>query len=78
MGVDEKAIAERHRYLTIVADLEQSRVLYLADDLKQESLDGFWPALTLAQGDGITAGAMHNVGDPTCNPRGPICRGRRP
>jgi hypothetical protein len=31
IGVDEKAIAKRHRYLTIVADLAQSRVLYLAD-----------------------------------------------
>jgi transposase len=38
LGVDEKAIAKRHRYLTIVADLEQSRVLYLADDRKQETL----------------------------------------
>jgi transposase len=58
IGVDEKAIAKRHRYLTIVADLEQSRVLYLADDRKQESLDGFWPTLTPAQRDGITAVAM--------------------
>jgi transposase len=40
-GVDEKAIAKRHRHLTIVADLELSRVLYLADDRKQESLNGF-------------------------------------
>jgi len=58
LGVDEKAIAKRHRYLTIVADLAQSRVLYLADDRKQESLDGFWPTLTPAQRDGITAIAM--------------------
>jgi transposase len=58
LGVDEKAIAKRHRYLTIVADLEHSRVLYLADDRKQESLDGFWPTLTPAQRDGITAVAM--------------------
>ena len=58
IGVDEKAIAKRHRYLTIVADLEQSRVLYLADDRKQESLDGFWPTLTPAQRDGISAVAM--------------------
>jgi transposase len=41
-----------------VADLELSRVLYLADDRKQESLDGVWPTLTLAQRDGITAVAM--------------------
>ena len=58
IGVDEKAIAKRHRYLTIVGDLEQSRVLYMADDRKQESLDGFWPTLTPAQRDGITAVAM--------------------
>jgi transposase len=58
IGVDEKAVAKRHRYLTIVADLEQSRVLYLADDRKQESLDGFWPTLTSVQRDGILAIAM--------------------
>src|SRR5215813_13934393 len=55
LGVDEEAIAKRHRYLTIVADLEQSRVLYVAGDRKQASLDGFWPTLTPAQRDGITA-----------------------
>lgn len=27
LGADERAIAKRHRYLTITADLEQSRVL---------------------------------------------------
>ena len=58
LGVDEKAIAKRHRYLTVVADLERSRVLYLADDRKQASLDGFWPTLTPAQREGITAVAM--------------------
>jgi transposase len=58
IGVDEKAIAKRYRYVTIVADLEQRRVLYLADDRKRESLDGFWPTLTPAQRDGITAVAM--------------------
>jgi hypothetical protein len=63
IGVDEKAIAKRHRYLTIVADLEHSRVLYLADDRQPESLDGFWPTLTAAQRDGITAVAM-DMGEP--------------
>jgi transposase len=58
IGVDEKAIAKRHRYLTVVADLERHRVLYLADDRQQASLDGFWPTLTPAQRDGITAVAM--------------------
>ena len=49
------AIAKRHRHLTLVADLEQSRVLYVADDRKQASLDGFWPTLTPAQRNVITA-----------------------
>lgn len=58
LGVDEKAIAKRHRYLTVVADLDRSRVLYLADDRKQESLDGFWATLTPEQLAGIQAVAM--------------------
>lgn len=58
LGVDEKAIAKRHRYLTVVADLDRGRVVYLADDRKQESLDGFWQTLTPAQREGITAVAM--------------------
>ena len=58
LGVDEKAIAKRHRYLTVVADLDRGRVLYLADDRKQESLDGFWETLTPAQREGIEAIAM--------------------
>src|SRR5712692_1904998 len=58
LGVDEKAIAKRHRYLTVVADLDRSRVLYLADDRKQESLDGFWATQTPAQRAGLEAIAM--------------------
>ncbi|WP_447975542.1 ISL3 family transposase [Nitrospira sp. Kam-Ns4a] len=58
LGVDEKAIAKGHRYLTVVADLERSRVLYLAEDRRQESLDGFWGTLTPEQREGIAAIAM--------------------
>jgi transposase len=58
LGVDEKAIAKRHHYLTVVADLDRSRVLYLAEDRKQESLDAFWTTLTPAQREGIEAIAM--------------------
>jgi len=42
----------------VVADLDQGRVLYLADDRRQESLDGFWGTLTPAQREGIQAVAM--------------------
>jgi transposase len=58
LGVDEKAIAKRHRYLTVVADLDRKQVLHLADDRKQESLDGFWTTLSPAQRDGVAAVAM--------------------
>jgi transposase len=58
LGVDEKAIAKGHRYLTVVADLERSRVLYLAEDRTQASLDGFWSTLTPEQRGGIEAIAM--------------------
>lgn len=58
LGVDEKAVAKRHRYLTVVADLDRSRVLHLAEDRRQESLDAFWGTLTPAQREGIAAIAM--------------------
>jgi transposase len=44
--------------VTIVPDLDRPRLLYLADERKQASLDGFWPTLTPAQREGITAVAM--------------------
>lgn len=58
LGVDEKAFRKRHRYVTIVTDLDRGRVLYVAKDRKQASLDGFWGTLTEAQRDGIQAVAM--------------------
>lgn len=64
LGVDEKAVAKRHRYLTVVADLDRQRVLYLANDRKQDSLDGFWGTLTPEQRAGIDAVAM-DMGEPS-------------
>jgi transposase len=58
IGVDEKAFRKGHRYLTLVNDLVRSRVLYIAEERKQSSLDGFWPTLTDEQRDGIQAIAM--------------------
>jgi len=42
LGVDEKAFRKGHKYMTVVNDLTRRRVLYVAEDRKQESLDGFW------------------------------------
>ena len=58
LGVDEKAFRKGHRYATLVTDLERSRVLYVAEDRKQSSLDGFWPTLNAEQQAGIRGVAM--------------------
>jgi len=49
VGVDEKAFSRGQSYVTLVTDLDRSRVLYVAADRKQSSLDGFWPTLTAEQ-----------------------------
>ena len=56
--MDEKAFRKGHKYLTVVNDLTRGRVLYVAEDRKQESLDGFWGTLTDAQQAGIEVVAM--------------------
>ena len=58
LGIDETAFARRHQYVSVVTDLEQSRVLYVADDRRQESLDGFWTHLSAAELAAIEAVAM--------------------
>lgn len=58
LGIDEKAFRKGHKYFTLVNDLERSRVLYVAEDRKQSSLDGFWETLTVEQRDHIQAVAM--------------------
>jgi len=40
LGVDEKSFRKGHKYLTLVTDLARGRVLYVAADRKQSSLDG--------------------------------------
>jgi len=59
VGVDEKSSQRRHDYVTVVNDLEGSRVLFVADDRKQESLEAFWATgLTAAQRTAIEGIAM--------------------
>lgn len=58
IGVDEKAFRKRHRYVTLVTDLDRGRVLYVAKDRKQSSLDGFWETLSTEQLDSIEAVAI--------------------
>lgn len=58
IGVDEKAAAKGHRYLTLVCDLDEGTVEHIAEDRKQESLDGYYAALSQEQLNGIEAVAM--------------------
>jgi transposase len=66
LGIDEKAFRKGHRYFTLVNDLEQSRVLYVAEDRTQASLEGFWLTLTKEQQASIQAVAM-DMWDPYVN-----------
>jgi transposase len=58
IGIDEKAFRKGHTYLTLVNDLVGHRVLYVAPERKESSLDGFWASLTAEQLEGIEAVAM--------------------
>jgi transposase len=58
IGVDEKAAAKGHRYLTLVCDLDEGTVEHIAEDRRQESLDGYYAGLTKEQLDGLEAVAM--------------------
>jgi transposase len=58
LGIDEKAFQKGHRYFTLVNDLVRGRVLYVAEDREEKSLDGFWSTLTRPQIQSIEAVAV--------------------
>jgi transposase len=58
IGVDEKAAAKGHTYLTLVCDLEQGTVEPSADDRQPASLDTYSTSLSDAQRAGLEAVAM--------------------
>jgi transposase len=58
IGVDEKAFRKGHRYHTIVCDLEQATVEFVAEDRRVESLGAFYDQLTPAQRDALAGVAM--------------------
>jgi transposase len=58
IGVDEKAAAKGHDYLTLVCDLERSSVEYVGRDRKWESLASYFESLTAHQLKSITGIAM--------------------
>jgi transposase len=49
LGVDEKAIAKGHQYMTLVCDLQQASVEYIGEDRKEESLTAYFAAFDQEQ-----------------------------
>jgi transposase len=66
IGVDEKSFTRGHRYFTLVNDLDRARVLHVAEERTETSLDGFWTSLSQAQISGVKAVAM-DMWDPYVN-----------
>lgn len=58
IGVDETSFQKRHEYVTVVCDLLGERVLYVADDRRETSLDRFYESLSPAEREGIEVVCM--------------------
>jgi transposase len=58
IGVDEKAVARRHQYVTLVCDLNRGTIEYLAENREKTSLDAYYASLSKKQLAGIQAVAM--------------------
>lgn len=55
IGIDEKAIAKGHRYMTLVCDLQESTVEYIGEDRKETSLAAYFDAFSNEQRETIEA-----------------------
>ena len=58
LGVDEKSFLKGHQYATVLSDLDHARVLDVARDRKEESLEELLNKLAEPQRDNIKAVAM--------------------
>ncbi len=45
IGIDEKAVRKGHHYITVVHNLETSKVIWVGEDRREETLDRFFAAL---------------------------------
>ena len=55
IGIDEKAIAKGHRYMTLVCDLKQANVEYIGQDRRQASLGAYFEAFEPQQRQAVQA-----------------------
>ena len=58
IGVDEVAYEKGHKYLTIVRELKENRVIWTGKDRKKETLDQFFTELGPTKSANITAATM--------------------
>lgn len=58
IGIDEKSFKKRHKYVTIVTDLDASEVIWVGSGRKIETLNAFWKSLSPDQLAGIEGVAM--------------------
>ena len=58
IGVDETSFQKRHEYVTVVSNQDTGKVLYVADDRGQASLDDFYLGLSETQLSGIETVCM--------------------
>jgi transposase len=58
LGVDEKAVARRHQYVTLVCDLNRGTVEYIGENREKTSLDAYYASLSKRQLAGIQGVAM--------------------
>lgn len=58
LGIDEKSFKKRHKYVTIVTDLDAGKVIWVGPGRKRETLDAFWKSLLPEQLAGIEGVAM--------------------
>lgn len=58
IGIDEKSVKKRHKYFTIVTDLERSEVVWIGRGRKRESIDPFWASLSADERAAIEGVAM--------------------
>ena len=58
LGIDEKAIAKHHKYLTLVCDLDTGTVDHISEDRKCESLESYFRTRSAEQLAGIKGIAL--------------------
>lgn len=55
VGVDERSYRKRHKYITLVCDMEKNDVDYITFERRMKSLDEYYHTLTEKQISSITA-----------------------